>query len=210
MNDYQTDEEKVEAIRDWWRENGRAVVAGIVVGIAVVAGWKYWNDYRQSHAEEASDLYASFIVALDARNKDEVEGLIADLRDDYSSTPYPDLALLRLAGVEAVGGEFENAETLLRGLVVGARQAQLRQIAVLRLVRVLVAMGRLDEARTELDQAALPDSWTTLAEELRGDIHRAKGEFGAAHTAYEKAIQASASEPHSNLYLKRDAVGGNL
>ena len=42
MSEYQTDEEKVEAIRKWWRENGTAVVAGLVLGLAGLIGWQYW------------------------------------------------------------------------------------------------------------------------------------------------------------------------
>ena len=41
MNAYETDEEKVEAIKGWWKENGISVVGGLALGLAAVFGWLF-------------------------------------------------------------------------------------------------------------------------------------------------------------------------
>ena len=38
MNVYETDEEKVEAIKGWWKENGLSVAGGLAIGLAAVFG----------------------------------------------------------------------------------------------------------------------------------------------------------------------------
>ena len=45
MSIYDGDEEQqVEAIKDWWQANGKAVIIGVVVGIGGIVGWRYYQD----------------------------------------------------------------------------------------------------------------------------------------------------------------------
>ena len=50
MADHLTDEEQVEALKKWWRENGKSVVGGVVLGLALVGGWRGWQYYEQTRA----------------------------------------------------------------------------------------------------------------------------------------------------------------
>jgi predicted negative regulator of RcsB-dependent stress response len=50
---YETDDEKVEAIKAWWKENGVAIVMGVAIGLGAIVGWRYWGDYRDSVAGQA-------------------------------------------------------------------------------------------------------------------------------------------------------------
>ncbi|MGU3844696.1 YfgM family protein, partial [Vibrio diabolicus] len=44
MELYDTEEQQVEAIKDWWKENGKAVIIGAVVGLGGLFGWRYYQD----------------------------------------------------------------------------------------------------------------------------------------------------------------------
>ena len=57
MSTYQTEEEQVEAIKKWWKENGKSVIGGIVLGFAIIGGWKGWQGYQQNQGEAASQVY---------------------------------------------------------------------------------------------------------------------------------------------------------
>ena len=57
MADYETEEQQVEALKEWWKENGIAVVSGAILGIAALGGWRGWSWYQEKQANEASDLY---------------------------------------------------------------------------------------------------------------------------------------------------------
>ena len=207
MSDYRTDEEQAEEIRKWLREYGRAVAAGVVIGLAALVGWKLWIDHRHAQAEQASDLYQSLTESAERADLAETERLTAELTGKFAATPYPDLAQLRLAQVKTDAGDLPGAEALLRELAIGARQEALRPLATLRLARVLLAQGRHDEALTELDRAGFTQSWMLLVEELRGDIYRAQGDLAQARAAYDRAVLAAAGNVPAHLIVKRDAAG---
>ena len=42
MNEFVTDDEQVERIKKWWADNGSSVIAGLVIGIGGLLGWRYW------------------------------------------------------------------------------------------------------------------------------------------------------------------------
>ncbi len=44
MNFYDSEEQQVEAIKDWWKENGKAVIFGAVIGLGGLFGWRYYQD----------------------------------------------------------------------------------------------------------------------------------------------------------------------
>ncbi|HID00266.1 MAG TPA: tetratricopeptide repeat protein, partial [Piscirickettsiaceae bacterium] len=39
MSRYETDEEQWEAIKQWWKENGKLIVLAAIVGVGAVTGW---------------------------------------------------------------------------------------------------------------------------------------------------------------------------
>lgn len=48
MNMQLTEEEQVEALKKWWKENGTAVIVGVVIGISAVVGFWKWREYRDA------------------------------------------------------------------------------------------------------------------------------------------------------------------
>ena len=36
---YSTDDEKVEAIKTWWKQNGLSILAGALIGLGGIAAW---------------------------------------------------------------------------------------------------------------------------------------------------------------------------
>ncbi len=43
MSEMRTEEEQVEALKDWWKENGRSLLLGVALALAIVFGWKGWE-----------------------------------------------------------------------------------------------------------------------------------------------------------------------
>ena len=46
--EYQTEEEQIEALKRWWKENGKSIIAGLVLGIGSIGGYRYWQARLQS------------------------------------------------------------------------------------------------------------------------------------------------------------------
>ena len=59
-----TDDERVEDLKKWWKENGASIIVGIALGVMAIFGWRYWNSYRDAQAETASRAYDAFIEKI--------------------------------------------------------------------------------------------------------------------------------------------------
>ena len=57
MNEYETEEQQVEALKRWWKENGASLIIGLVVGVSGLFGWRYYVEQDNAHAVQASDMY---------------------------------------------------------------------------------------------------------------------------------------------------------
>jgi predicted negative regulator of RcsB-dependent stress response len=205
VTEYLTEEEKVEDIKEWWRENGRSVIAGIVIGAGGIFGWRFWGDYQEGQSEAASLAYADLREQMQAGAYEGARTAAATIVDEYARTPYAALAALEAAHAAVEQGDAQAAVERLEWVRAQARQESLRELASLRLARLLTAIERYDEAEAILD-AGLPEAYAALEAEARGDIHRARGELEQAREAYERAL-ALPGAPVEYLQMKRDDLG---
>jgi predicted negative regulator of RcsB-dependent stress response len=191
VEDYLSDREQEEALRNWWRENWRWVISGVFLGLAALGGWQYWQQRVQAKAEDAARTYTELGSALAANDKDKVEMLIKSLDQQHSDSPYVDQAHLALAQSKVSAGEFEQAATELKVVADKAKDPVLAQVAKLRLARVQLQLGHPDEALALLgvDKAG---AFESQIQELRGDALLAKGDRSGARIAYQAAVNAAA------------------
>ena len=206
MARYETEEEQVKAIKDWWKENGRSVIAGVVIGVAGLVGWKGWSAYQEQQSLAASDHYHALSASIVAQNLEVVAQQAANLRDNYSSTPYASLGALLLAKTKAEQGDQAAVVENLLWVIDNSKQETLRVIARLRLARVYIAQNDLDKAQ-DLLQQDYPQAYRSLLAEIRGDLLVRRGDIAAARTAYDEAIGTAGEEDVSYLQMKRDNLG---
>ena len=63
MAELRTEEEQVQALKNWWNENGKSLLLWIAVALAAVFGWKGWQQQQAVEAENASVLYQNLLDA---------------------------------------------------------------------------------------------------------------------------------------------------
>ncbi|TXH70743.1 MAG: tetratricopeptide repeat protein [Thiothrix sp.] len=204
MLDYnKTDEEQAEDIKAWWKENGISVIAGIALAIAALFAWEYWQKYQIKTMEGASSLYSSVQTTADdavaAKN-------IQTLQTDYPKSPYAALASLETAKKHAEKGEYEPAITALRWAIDNTKDVDLKNVASVRLARVLTAAGKYDEA-LQLANQTYGASYESVLEELKGDIYSAQKKTEEARKAYERAILAAKNNSSELIKIKLDNLG---
>lgn len=201
-----SDDEQSERLKAWWKENGSSVIAGAVLGIAVIGGVNYWRSYKSHQAEAASALYAELVqdpggsAAGDAGH---------ELMHEYSSTPYAGKAALFLAKTAFENGKKQEAEARLRWALDHAQDPEDRKLARLRLARVELDLGKPEKARTVLS-GMKSGGYKSQYEELLGDIAMARNDPASARKRYAAAL---ASLPERSAYanmlnLKLDAAMG--
>lgn len=205
MASYHSDQEQVEALKRWWEENGRSLFAGVIIGLGALLGWRGWVNYQENQAEAASTHYADLRAAVERGDAQTIEANAKTLQDSFASTPYASLAALQLAKVEAEAGDLEASATHLRWAIDSTPQEVVRNVARLRLARVLNAQSRHDAALS-IVKGEFPAAYTSLIEEIRGDALVAKGLIEEARRAYDRAILAASGEVEY-LRMKRADLG---
>jgi predicted negative regulator of RcsB-dependent stress response len=188
--DHHSEQEQLDALKRWWQENQNHVLTGLVLGVAIVGGWRWWEHYQTQRAEEASAVHAQLVEAGTARDQERIDALFQRLQQDYASTPYAAQGALVVAQAEVAAGELAAAETALQWAAGQTKDAEFAGVVRLRLARVQFAGGKGEAALTTL--AGVPaGSFVSLVEELKGDIELALGRPEAARTAWQAALAAT-------------------
>ncbi|WP_372861163.1 YfgM family protein [Spongiibacter sp.] len=191
MDTYRTEEEQVEAIKRWWRENGKSTVFGVAIALTLVFGWRGWNNYQADRAGDASVIYENLLQADAAASRDSskrqtAEHLADTLKDRFAGFSYGQYAALIKAKYAVKDGDYAAAEAELNWVLQQGPELAVKVQTQLRLARVKFAQGELDEALNivePLQQGAA----AVQALELRGDVLRQQGETSQALAAYREA-----------------------
>ena len=207
MDVYTSEEQQIEAIKKWWQKNAKAIIGGIVLGLAIVFGGRAWMDYRSSHAASASIQYETMMTAMD-QGMDEValqQG--GSIIGKYSDTPYAPLAELATAKIKLKQGDTTAARTRLRWALDNAKNAEIQNIARLRLARVMLNDGEYQQALALLGEKD-PGGFLSAYEELKGDTYIALAKPDKARESYQKALNSldPKSRDRSVLQMKLDDV----
>ena len=208
MDVYKTEAEQVEAIKKWWNENGKSIIVGIVVGITAIFGWRGYEARTATEAKAASILYEQLILASRKGDKENMREISDDIIRDFGSSTYAIFSKLMLAKLESESSNFESAEEHLKSILNDSTRDEFKHIARLRLVRVLMANNKLEDA-INLVTSVNTGQFFTHYEELRGDILVKQGNKKEAAQAYQNALSntLNSEESESMLQMKLDDLG---
>ncbi len=184
-----SEDEQTEKLRAWWKENRWSIIGGVGLGLAVVVGWNAWQTYSVRRAEQASELYQRVKVLSESGQPEAADAAGSELRESYTSSPYAGKAALLLARSSVADGELSAARTHLSWAMEHAVEAGTRHAARLRLGRVLLEEGKLDEAEALLRVEAT-DGFATHYAELLGDVYAAMGKPNQAREAYQQSLDS--------------------
>ena len=203
--EFETEEQQVEALKSWWRENARAVIAGVAIGGGAILGWTLWQNHQEDQAVAASDAWTQTIEAADAGDAETVQRLADTLVDEYSGTLYAAYGQLAAARVAIESERLDDAATRLAWVADEASQDDVRLIARIRLARVDGARG---EVQTGLERlpSDYPEAFTGLIEEARGDLLVLGDDPEAARAAYQAARDSGLAADPEALGMKLDAL----
>tara|TARA_R110002050_G_scaffold57423_3_gene129021 strand:+ start:162588 stop:163223 length:636 start_codon:yes stop_codon:yes gene_type:complete len=207
MDIYASDDEKGEEIKQWWRDNGRAVIVGIVFGGALIFSGRYWLNYQTALTEQASQSYQQLATFLTDDKKAEADEKMLQLSSDFASTPYAVFAAFDMAKKSVEVNDNETAKVHLQWIIDHAELTGHKALAQLRLSKLLLAEKNFDLA-FELVNQPTSTSFRSLFSEVQADILVAQGKNGEAGVAYQTAMVTLAQgEPRQNiLQLKLDDV----
>jgi len=207
---YRSEQEQVDAIKQWWEKNGKFVIIVGVLAISASVGGRVWKEYQANELGKASSEYELVLKGVEAGGNGDALQRGGRLIEQFGDTAYAPMAALAMARLETDKGDLVAAKQHLNWVTEHAEMDEIKLVARLRLSRLLLAEGKFDEA---LAAAESGDSgvFRPVFEALRGDIYAAKGQLIQARTAYQAAVKSEdlSGQTKSMIEMKLDDVGGS-
>lgn len=204
MSEYLTEEERLDALKQWWKENARSVALGIGFGAAMVIGWNVWQQKQLDTARQASAVFQQLLKAEQEDKADAALKLAERLKDGFGSTTYGVYGKLFTAKLKAQAGDVATAKTLLQDVMNTTQDENFKHLARLRLGQVMLALQQQEEALKLIEAAdtAASGAYQGLYAELKGDLLVALKRTDQARTAYERARELGQSSAVLELKLQ--------
>ncbi len=203
MEDFATEEQRVEALRDWWRHNAGGVVLGLAAAVAAILGWQYWQGQRVERTLAASAAYDRVAEVLAAGDNAKVREQGQLLINDQPGSSYAVLAALAMARAALAADDAPAALAHLDWVAAQAGPDEFKDIARLRAARVLAGAGELEQAAARLD-AVKGQGFAAERDELRGDLAYARKDYAQARSAWQAALAARGPAAGGLISLKLD------
>jgi predicted negative regulator of RcsB-dependent stress response len=205
VEQFATEEQQVEAIKRFWKENGIAIIVGAVIGLGGLWGWQYYSDSQLAAKEAASQGYQEVVENLQADDGIvRAEAFLAN----HQSSGYAAMTALVLAAQEVENNNLEAALGHLQ-TAVQSKDGSLQNVAKMRLARVQLAMN---EAQAALDSVAKIDAeaFTAQVEEIKGDAYVMLADFTNARLAYSAAVEADSANRIVKMKLDNLAITAGI
>lgn len=213
MADLRSEEEQLDVVKRWWKENGTSLIAGAVLAAAGVFGWNAWQNYQEGQSEAASARYQQLVTITAANSLEEdqlaaARELIGELTDQHGRTLYAELAQLLEARLAVQEGDLAAAKAALESVANGSSRRYVQSLAWLRLARIELAEGNPEAALELLDQP-ITDTLAAQQANVRGDAHLALGQPEQAREAWQAALEIAQTQnqPLYGVQFKLDDIG---
>ncbi len=192
MTAHLSEEEQIEQLKRWWKENGKSTVTGVLLAVAAYFGYEGWQSQQQQQAEAASALYQNMLESvptpvLNDEQKATASHLAGELKDGHGGSLYGNYGALMLARIAVQNNDLERAAEELRWALKKSEKGAVADLIAARLARVLAELGQYDEAH-KLVATTTNASVSAVYAEIRGDIYAQQSNYAGARSAYEQAL----------------------
>lgn len=203
-----TEQEELEALQKWWKDNGKAVVVGLVIGLGGVFAWTTWQSRVETTAVNVSVVYQSMVDMAAADDHGEALLRAEQIMHEHPDSEYAALSGLLGAKSALADGRQDEARRLLGWVIEHAAREELRDLARIRSARLLIDADEPDQGLAMLTEVKTP-AFAATVEELRGDILADRQQSEAAARAYESALASPSitSGMRARVNMKLDDLG---
>jgi predicted negative regulator of RcsB-dependent stress response len=203
------EQDQIDELKAWWKENRRVVILTVTVFVVAIAGVQAWRYHQQSQAQQAAELYGALQQLVPENNAKKIREAAAALIDKFSSTAYAPRAALIAAKVNYQAGDAQSAKAQLQWVIDHAAEDELQDIARLRLAGMLLDEKNYTQTLQLLEAKHSP-AYDAFYLDLKGDVLLAQGKPAEARGAYQAAFDKidKKSNYRDLIQIKLDALGG--
>lgn len=190
-----------------WKIAIKCLAFVFILALVGFGGWKYTVNQKAKHNQQASLAYDKLLNTIRNKETDKAEEQGLNLIKQYAKTPYSSLAALLMGRLYLEQNKFDKSVDFLKEAIklssTHSKNGPVEHIARVRLARLLSSQNKFEEALTILETKNSNKGYTTLYEEVKGDIFVQKNDLIKAKEAYTAALDAVPSGvPVTGLQLK--------
>lgn len=209
MTEYLTEQEQVELLKNWIKQYAFVIIAGVVIAVVAITGWRYWQQRQAKILRHASSVYDEMLTKRLQNNSAATYVQSHKLVKHYPKTPYGQMGALMLAKEAIAKKNYAEAEKQLKWVLENSSVTSFKQIARIRLSRIYIEQNSPEKAIALL-QTVDDKSFNGYTEEVKGDAYLKQKNTTMAREAYRKALaelpNAEAIRPL--LQMKFDNLAG--
>ena len=211
MNDYTTEDEALDRIRQLWGQYGKVIVILSILVAGSFGGRNLWVSYKSDSAENSSLNYSQLLLAVDQKRFEDAYEIGSEIIKTDAQSSYAELSSLFLAKISFEKGDYDVAKNILITLIESSSDLNTGNVARERLARILLSEGKADDSQKVLEESKSMDLANHLLE-LQGDIMKARGDLKSALSLYQKALAKNIinGQDSNNLSLKLNDIENNL
>ena len=198
MNTKYTEEE--DKFISWFKENYKNILIGILFGVTIITSYKFYTDSKVNNMHNISLKYEQ--VMNDYRNNDNKSllKLSKELSETNPNNIYTNMLNLYAAKIFHETGNYDESLGKLNLVISNVESEDIKIIAQLRKVRIILAQNKLDSAYEYIISINSYDNNPFLIE-LIGDIYYKKNNQKLAREFYQKSLQFNLS-PNKTKIIK--------
>ena len=211
MNDYTTEDEALDRIRQLWGQYGKFIVILSILVAGSFGGRNLWMSYKNDSAENSSLNYSQLLLAVDQKRFEDAFEIGSEIIKTDAQSSYAELSSLFLAKISFEKGDYDVAKNTLIALIESSSDLNTGNVARERLARILLSEGKADDSQKVLEKSKSMDLTNHLLE-LQGDIMKARGDLESALSLYQTALAKNVinGQDSNNLSLKLNDIENNL
>lgn len=191
MSRYETEEEQVDAIKEWWKKNGTQVLSLLLVGVIAISGWRYWTNTQFVASANGSSLYEALQINMQQGTFAEVSREALKLIQEQPDSPYAAGSAMLFAKYSLEKGDTDLALEKLNWVADTAKDHQLRTAATLTIARVqmdLQDFSKAESSLTSLKKVNLKGAEKGTFDYLSGLVALAQSKNDDAREAFKRVV----------------------
>ena len=190
MDEFLSEKEQIQYIREWWKENRSYILTALIIVIGGITGNNAWKSSVIEKQLSASSLYESLAFEISENNLEAGEMIADQISEDYSDTVYYEKAKLAMAYFYMTQSRDEDAANSLRNILSKSSDSELSLIAEMRLAKIMLYQKKYQEV-IDMLKGNIGHAFETKYSELLGDAYFGLEEFDKAEFAYMAALKNS-------------------
>ena len=195
-----SDEEKVVS---WLEENYKGLVAGVLIGLSILYGYKA---YISNENTNQLNLSRQYDLAINEYNSGKIDEVLKFSRNNITQNPkniYTSLASLYSAKEMYKQNKFEEAYVFLEHIIKYSSDKEMQSLAKYRKAKLLFEEGRYEEAHLLIGEE--PDNYQHI--ELKGDLYLIQNKYAQAINHCNNALTYSLTpNERKNIIAKLNLI----